>query len=126
MLGQRLVVLRDLVALGQIRIEIVLAGETRERIDRQCSASAALMASSTAWRLSTGSAPGSPRQTGQTLVFGGAPNSRTTAKDLGPGAKLNVHLKPDNRLVSGEDFFSNSRHGHARIVVRAAAVSMRC
>ena len=40
---------------------------------RQFSASAPLMASSTACRLSTGSAPGSPRQTGQTLVFGGAP-----------------------------------------------------
>src|ERR1039457_125173 len=31
------------------------------------------MASSTASRLSTGSAPGRPRQTGHTLVFGGAP-----------------------------------------------------
>src|SRR6266849_5631010 len=31
------------------------------------------MASSSAARLSTGSAPGSPRHTGQTLVFGGAP-----------------------------------------------------
>src|SRR6185312_14354400 len=33
------------------------------------------MASSTAWRLRTGRAPGRPRQTGQTLVFGAAPNS---------------------------------------------------
>ena len=31
------------------------------------------MASSTASRFSTGSAPGMPRQTGQTFVFGGAP-----------------------------------------------------
>src|SRR6266581_1402679 len=31
------------------------------------------MANSTACRLSTGSAPGSPRQTGQTFVLGGAP-----------------------------------------------------
>ncbi len=72
--GERLIVLRDLVALGQIGIEVVLA---REAIDSaltvQLSASAALMASSTAWRLSTGSAPGKPRQTGQTLVFGAAP-----------------------------------------------------
>ena len=30
-LGQRLIVLRDLVALGQIRIEVVLAGENRAR-----------------------------------------------------------------------------------------------
>src|SRR5438105_2810676 len=35
---------------------------------------AARMASSTALRFSTGSAPGYPRQTGQTLVLGGAPN----------------------------------------------------
>src|SRR5579862_2126350 len=40
---------------------------------RQLRARPALMASSTASRLNTGSAPGSPRQTGQTLVFGGAP-----------------------------------------------------
>src|SRR5689334_4848077 len=39
----------------------------------QLSASAVLMASSTAPRLRTGSAPGNPRQTGQTLVLGGAP-----------------------------------------------------
>src|ERR1700720_700273 len=39
----------------------------------QFSAMAALIPSSTAWRLSTGKAPGSPRQTGQTLVLGGAP-----------------------------------------------------
>src|SRR4051794_22527113 len=33
------------------------------------------MARSTACRLTTGNAPGSPRQTGQTFVFGAAPNS---------------------------------------------------
>src|ERR1051325_7210039 len=41
---------------------------------RQLSAMPALTANSTARRLSTGSAPGIPRQTGQTLVLGGAPN----------------------------------------------------
>src|SRR6266545_4635623 len=40
----------------------------------QPSASAALMAQSTAARLRTGSAPGMPRQTGHTCEFGGAPN----------------------------------------------------
>ena len=33
------------------------------------------MAKSTACRLSTGSAPGRPRQTGQTCEFGGAPKA---------------------------------------------------
>lgn len=37
-------------------------------------ASAARVANSTALRLSTGNAPGRPRQTGQTLVLGGFPN----------------------------------------------------
>src|SRR5205807_2857337 len=40
----------------------------------QFSAWAASTPNSTALRLSTGRAPGSPRHTGQTLVFGGAPN----------------------------------------------------
>ena len=34
------------------------------------------MASSIARRFGTGSAPGRPRHTGQTSVFGGAPNHR--------------------------------------------------
>ena len=40
---------------------------------RQFSAIAASVANSTAFRLSTGKAPGMPRQTGQTFVLGGAP-----------------------------------------------------
>src|SRR5580698_10697242 len=40
---------------------------------RQLSAIAASTAKSTALRFSTGKAPGRPRQTGQTFVFGGAP-----------------------------------------------------
>src|SRR6266576_6222409 len=39
----------------------------------QFSAMAASVANSTALRFSTGKAPGSPRQTGQTFVFGGSP-----------------------------------------------------
>src|SRR5205814_3587479 len=42
---------------------------------RQFSAMAARTAKSTVFLLRTGSAPGSPRQTGQTFVFGGAPNA---------------------------------------------------
>src|SRR5208337_1470920 len=40
---------------------------------RHSKAIAARTANSTAFRLSTGKAPGSPRQTGQTFVFGGSP-----------------------------------------------------
>src|SRR3569833_2806944 len=41
----------------------------------QLSAKAPRSASSTAWRLRTGNAPGSARHTGQTFVLGGAPNA---------------------------------------------------
>src|SRR5437870_13299185 len=41
---------------------------------RQFSAIAASAANSTALRFKTGKAPGNPRQTGHTLVFGGLPN----------------------------------------------------
>src|ERR1039458_9232254 len=44
----------------------------------------ALTANSTAWRLSTGRAPGMPRQTGQTLVLGSEP------KTLGQAQKILV------------------------------------
>src|SRR5437588_10514582 len=40
---------------------------------RQFNAIAASTANSTALRFSTGKAPGMPKHTGQTLVFGGAP-----------------------------------------------------
>jgi len=42
-------------------------------LTRHCKAIAATAANSTALRFSTGKAPGSPRHTGQTLLFGGAP-----------------------------------------------------
>ena len=72
--GQRPLVLRDLVPLGQVRIEVVLPREDGRLVNVQCVARAALSASVTAWRFRTGSAPGSPRQTGQTLVLGSSPN----------------------------------------------------
>src|SRR5271156_1911952 len=40
---------------------------------RHCKAIAARAANSTAFRFKTGKAPGSPRHTGHTLVFGGSP-----------------------------------------------------
>src|SRR3954447_5351413 len=45
------------------------------RLMRQFSASAVRSTYSTALRFGTGRLPGSPRQTGQHCVFGGAPNS---------------------------------------------------
>jgi hypothetical protein len=70
---QRLVILRDLVALRQVRIEIVLPRKNGSFVDAALQAIAARTANSTAFRFSTGKAPGSPRHTGHTFVFGGSP-----------------------------------------------------
>ena len=73
MLGKRLIILRDLITLRQIRVEVVLARKSENGRISQFSAMPAPMAISTASRQSTGRAPGIPRQTGQTLLFGSAP-----------------------------------------------------
>src|ERR1700733_15369749 len=55
-------------------------------LTRQCMARPAWIAISTARRFNTGHAPGSPRQTGQTLVLGGAP------KPVGQPQKILVRV----------------------------------
>ena len=56
----------------------------------------------TASPLSTGSEPGRPRHTGQTLLFGRAPNDvEQPQKILVSGEELRVHLEADDRLELG-------------------------
>ena len=74
--ADRCLVHADLVALREVRVEVVLAREARARCDA-CSGSPARPGSRT--RRRGGSAPAArpawPRQTGQTCVFGAAPNA---------------------------------------------------
>ncbi len=74
-LGQRLLVLTDLVVLRHVRVVVVLPREAaRRRSPCSSKASAVRTANSTARRLITGSVPGMPRQIGQVWLLGGAPN----------------------------------------------------
>ena len=67
------VVLRDLVALHQVRVWVVLAVELGVLLAMvHPSASPVLMTSSTACLLMTGRTPGIPMHTGQTKVLDGA------------------------------------------------------
>ena len=101
--AQRLVVLADLEVLRHVRVEVVLPGEPAPGRDRQLSASPMRMVASMAAWLATGRLPGRPRQTGQTWVFGSAPNSvRAAAEHLGLGAQLDVRLQADHRLEAGD------------------------
>ncbi len=68
-------VLADLIALRQIRIEIVLPVEHRSGATVQLSSKPVSAVRRSASSLATGNTPGKPRQTGQTCVFGAAPNS---------------------------------------------------
>ena len=73
-LGERLIELRDLVALRQVGIEVVLAGEDRALAHLAVQGSRGQHGKLDRLAFSTGKAPGMPRQTGHTFVFGAEPN----------------------------------------------------
>src|SRR5580692_10519195 len=75
----------------------------------QLRASEAKVANSTARRLRTGSAPGRPRQTGQTLVLGGAPN---------------LLAQPQKALVSVRSWTWTSRPMTASYLARTSGESV--
>jgi hypothetical protein len=66
--------LADLVALGQVRVEVVLAGEHVVLADFGVNARPNITAMRTASWFSTGSTPGMPRSTRLAWVFGSEPN----------------------------------------------------
>jgi hypothetical protein len=72
---ERTLVLRNLVPLGQIGIEIVLAGEDGERLHLAAERQRGLDCAVHGHVIQHRSAPGSPRHTGQTCEFGGPPNA---------------------------------------------------
>ena len=72
---QRQLELADLVALGQVRVEVVLAIPARRRRGRSPRRRGRWRGRARRRaRLIVGSAPGRPRQTGQVWVFGAAPS----------------------------------------------------
>jgi hypothetical protein len=81
---ERLLVLADLVPLGQIRIKVVLPREDAALMHGGSrAASAARTASSTAWRFTTGSAPATRAVTGSVAVRGVTEGGRARAEELG-------------------------------------------
>ena len=72
---ERPVVLRDLVALRQVRVEVVLARELRLAVDRRADRASPGAARASRPRGSGRAAcPGKPRQTGQVAELAGAPD----------------------------------------------------
>ena len=109
-LRQRLVVLRDLVPLGQVRIKVVLARETRLRVDAAVQRQRTLDGQFHRLAAQHGQRSGQPQANGAHVGIGRrAKTGRAPAKDLGRGGKLHVHFEADDRLIARNRF--GCRHG---------------
>ena len=103
-LGQRLIVLRNLVALGQIRIEVILAGEDRAGVHRAVQRQRGLdgefhsMAVQHRQRARQTQANRADIGIGRRSETGGA-----AAENLGSRGQLDVHFQADHRLVLCDD-----------------------
>src|SRR5579883_3005164 len=123
-LRQRLIVLRDLIALRQVRIKVVLTRKSRKRIDP------AMQRNSRADR-EFHRLPAEHRQcarqpqTHRTHIrIRRRPElHRTTAENLRLRAQLDVHLEPDHRLIFRQNFFARRslRHLFTILVKRCSA-----
>ena len=126
---ERQVVLADLVALGQVRVEVVLAipaGRRRARVASIASAGREDVLDGPPVDRSA-ARPGRPRQTGQTwrvrrrAVVGG----RAAAEHLRGRLQLAVDLDADDRLVALERRRRGRRAWHRRRSSAMAVVSHR-
>ena len=128
--GKRDVVLADLVALGQVGIEVVLAVEDRARRDLAAEAPSRSSAPKcTASALVTGSVPGWPRQTGQVWVLGVvAEGERAAAEHLRPRLQLHVDLdaRSPARIAGGRSAVIGAAPPRTRSPARARARRRGC
>ena len=124
--GQRQVVLADLVALGQVGIEVVLAREDAALVDR--AAQLAAPASARAQRPGGWGAAACPDGPGRPGRRNGWPRSSSAGvRPAGQaqyifdaGTELGVHFQPDDDLPSRGDVDC-----HARIVAQAGRAAMQ-
>src|ERR1700685_1520994 len=103
MLGQRLVVLRNLVALGQVRIEIILACKNRSLIDAAIQSHrrerGELDRFAVQYRQSSRHAQADGTDIG---IWRSAKARGAGAENLRSGQKLDVNFESDDWLVGGE------------------------
>ncbi len=122
-LGKRLVVLRDLIALGKVGIKIVLAREYRFRIhrtvQRQSRFDAQFHGLAAQYRQRAGQAEANRAhiRIGRRAEAGGA-----SAKNLGSRGELDVNLQPDHRFI-----FRNRIEGrrHESSIIRGPSTGGR-
>ena len=131
--SERQFVLRDLIALGQVRVEVILAGEAGMLVDRavqrERSAHGHLHGAFVEHWQSTGEAETDGTDVG---VWRIAEARRAAAKDLRPGEELDVDFQTDDRLIFRQDFggdgyclWSGFRHKGTKIIASADTAAGR-
>ncbi len=113
MLGDGLVELRNLVALGQVGIEIIFAREdgalAHRAVQRQRGQRGKLDGLGVEHRQRAGQPQAHRADVG---VGRRAETVGATAEGLGRGEQLHVDFEPDDGLVLGQNFRSESGGGH--------------
>jgi hypothetical protein len=100
MLGYRLIVLRNLVALGKIRVEIILTGEDGSRIHAAIQGQAGLNRQFDGLPAQHGKGSRQPQTDRADVGIGrSAETGRAATEDLGVGGELDVNFQADDRLV---------------------------
>ena len=123
MLGDGLVELRDLVALGVIGVEVVFAGEDGALADLAVDGFGGEDGVLDGLAIEHGQGAGQAEAGGADVGVGLAAIAvDAAAEGLGMGEQLHVHFKADDGLVSGEDFRADEGGGgHGSMVARANA-----
>src|SRR5207248_5955553 len=108
--GKRQFVLRDLVALGQVRVEIVFAGKARTLMDGAVQGERGAHSHFDGALVENGKSAGETEAHGANVGVRWIAETRgAAAEDFCFGEKLNVDFETDDGLVFREDF---GRDGH--------------
>ncbi len=102
--GERLIVLRDLVALGKVRVKIIFAGEDGFRVHLALECKRGFDRELNRVLVEHRQCPRHPQTDGTNIAVGRrAKTSRASAEDFRAGRELNVHFEPDDGLIFGDD-----------------------
>ena len=112
--GERLVVLRDLVSLGEVGVEIVLAGKDRSLIDAAVQGHGCERGELDSSFVEHGERAGHSEADGADIrIRWGAEFRGARAEDLGRRQELDVDFKSDDRLelgMGGDGIFRSGGH----------------
>ena len=98
--GNRLLVLRDLIALGQIRIEVILPREDRRLVDRAAESQRGTRCEVDGAAVENGQRARQPEANGTDVRVGRrAERGAAGTKDFRRGQELGVNLEADDRLI---------------------------